>query len=57
MYPFDLAFDLIKGRPEITDGVLSVSDVSGLGVEVNLDVIEEYPFIEGSWTEFEYDEV
>lgn len=56
MYPFDLAFDLTEGRPDVTDGVLSVSDAPGLGVEVNLDVVEEYPFIEGSWTEFEYDE-
>ena len=56
MYPFDLAFDLIEGRPDVTGGVLSVLDAPGLGVEVNLDVIEEYPFIEGSWTEFEYDD-
>jgi len=56
MYPFDLAFDLIEGRPSVDDGVLSVSDDPGLGVEVNLDVVEEYPFVEGPWTEFHYDE-
>ncbi|MFB6296272.1 MAG: mandelate racemase/muconate lactonizing enzyme family protein [Halobacteriales archaeon] len=56
MYPFDLAFDLIEGQPAIEDGRLSVSDDPGLGVEVNLDVIEEYPFVEGPWTEFHYEE-
>ncbi|WP_144926326.1 mandelate racemase/muconate lactonizing enzyme family protein [Halorubrum salsamenti] len=56
MYPFDLAFDLIEGQPTISDGILSVSDDPGLGVEVNLDVIDEYPFVEGPWTEFHYEE-
>jgi len=56
MYPFDLAFDLVEGEPAIEDGVLSVSDAPGLGIEVNLDVVEEYPFIEGPWTEFHYNE-
>jgi len=55
MYPFDLAFDIIDGEPEMEDGVLTVPDGPGLGVDVNLDVIEEYPFIEGAWTEFRYD--
>ncbi|MCO8244821.1 MULTISPECIES: mandelate racemase/muconate lactonizing enzyme family protein [unclassified Haladaptatus] len=56
MYPFDLAFDIITGTPSVTDGVLTVPDGPGLGVEVDLDVIEEYPFIDGPWTEFRYDE-
>jgi len=56
MYPFDLAFDLIEGQPDVTDGVLSLSDDPGLGVEVDLDVVEEYPFVEGPWTEFHYDD-
>ena len=56
MYPFDLAFDLTEGRPAIEDGVLSVPDDPGLGIEVNLDVVEEYPFVDGPWTEFHYDE-
>ncbi|WP_424005188.1 mandelate racemase/muconate lactonizing enzyme family protein (plasmid) [Haloarcula salina] len=54
MYPFDLAFDLIEGSPDVSDGLLSVSDDPGLGVEVNLDVVEEYPFRPGPWTEFHY---
>jgi L-alanine-DL-glutamate epimerase-like enolase superfamily enzyme len=56
MYPFDLAFDLVEGEPAIEDGVLSVPDGPGLGVEVNLDVVDAYPFVEGPWTEFRYDE-
>jgi L-alanine-DL-glutamate epimerase-like enolase superfamily enzyme len=56
MYPFELAFDIIEGEPEFDDGRLTLSDEPGLGVEVNLDVIEEYPFIEGPWTEFHYED-
>jgi L-alanine-DL-glutamate epimerase-like enolase superfamily enzyme len=56
MYPFDLAFDLIDGEPAIDDGVLTVPDGPGLGIDINMDVIEEYPFVQGSWTEFHYDD-
>jgi L-rhamnonate dehydratase len=56
MYPFDLAFDLIEGQPDIDDGVLSVPEGPGLGVDVDLDVVEEYPFVDGPWTEFHYDD-
>lgn len=55
MYPFDLAFDLVEGRPPVEDGRLSVPDDPGLGVEVDLDVVDEYPSIDGPWTEFDYD--
>jgi L-alanine-DL-glutamate epimerase-like enolase superfamily enzyme len=54
MYPFDLAFDIVEGQPPIENGQLAVPDDPGLGIEVNLDVIEEYPFIDGPWTEFNY---
>ena len=56
MYPFDLAFDLIEGEPSIDDGELSVPDEPGLGVEVDMDVVDEYPFTEGPWTEFHYED-
>jgi len=56
MYPFELAFDVITGEPAIEDAVLTVPDGPGLGVEVDLDVIEEYPFSDGPWTEFHYEE-
>ena len=56
MYPFELAFDLIEGEPAIEDGRLTVPDGPGLGVDVDTDVVEEYPFVEGPWTEFRYDD-
>lgn len=56
MYPFDLAFDIVEGQPPVADGRLAVPDEPGLGIEVDLDVVEEYPFIEGPWTEFHYGE-
>ncbi|MFB6299299.1 MAG: mandelate racemase/muconate lactonizing enzyme family protein [Halobacteriales archaeon] len=56
MYPYELAFDIIDGQPSIDNGRLTVDDAPGLGVTVNLDVITDYPFIEGPWTEFRYDD-
>ncbi|MFH5800759.1 mandelate racemase/muconate lactonizing enzyme family protein [Haladaptatus sp. CMAA 1911] len=56
MYPFELAFDIVDGTPDIDTGVLAVPDGPGLGIEVNMDVVEDYPFVEGAWTEFQYDE-
>jgi len=56
MYPFDLAFDLIEGTLGVDDGRLAVPDEPGLGVTVDPDVVERYPFIEGAWTTFDYDE-
>jgi len=55
MYPFDLAFDIVAGRPPVENGRLEVPTEPGLGIDMNLDVIEEYPFIEGPWTEFQYE--
>ncbi|WP_226482850.1 mandelate racemase/muconate lactonizing enzyme family protein [Natrinema amylolyticum] len=54
MYPFELAFDIIEGEPTIDDGILTVPDKPGLGIDVNLDIISDYPFVEGPWTEFHY---
>ncbi|NUB93604.1 mandelate racemase/muconate lactonizing enzyme family protein [Haloterrigena sp. SYSU A121-1] len=56
MYPFELAYDIIEGQPAIEDGHLTVPDGPGLGVDVDLDVLEEYPFVDGPWTEFHYDD-
>jgi L-rhamnonate dehydratase len=56
MYPFTLAFDIIEGVLSIHDGQLTVPDGPGLGIDVNFDVIEEYPFETGPWTEFHYEE-
>jgi L-alanine-DL-glutamate epimerase-like enolase superfamily enzyme len=56
MYPFSLAFDVLDDDLDIDDGRLSVPDGPGLGVDMNLDVVKSYPYIEGPWTEFVYDE-
>lgn len=56
MYPFELAFDIIEETVTVDDGVLTVPDGPGLGVSVDLDIIDEYPHTEGAWTEFIYDE-
>ncbi|RDZ62618.1 mandelate racemase [Haloferax sp. Atlit-12N] len=54
MYQNDVAFDIIEGQPDIEDGQLSLSDDPGLGIEIDLDVVEKYPFQDGPWTEFHY---
>ncbi len=56
MYPFPLASDILTTDVDVSDGHLTLPDGPGLGVEVNLDVIEEYPYVEGAWTEFVYDD-
>jgi L-alanine-DL-glutamate epimerase-like enolase superfamily enzyme len=56
MYPFPLAEEILLEPLDIEDGVLTVPDGPGLGVEVDTDVLERYPHIDGPWTEFHYDE-
>lgn len=54
MYPFELAFDILEDDPDISDGELRLPEGPGLGVSVDLDIIQKYPFEPGAWTEFEY---
>ncbi|HET7324228.1 MAG TPA: mandelate racemase/muconate lactonizing enzyme family protein [Halococcus sp.] len=56
MYPFPLAEEVVADDLSIEDGAFEVPDGPGLGIEINEDVIEEYPAIEGPWTEFEYED-
>lgn len=56
MYPYELAFDVLTTDLAIDDGTLEVPTAPGLGVDVDMSVIEEYPFVEGPWSEFHYDE-
>jgi len=56
MYPFELAFDVVEEDLDVEDGHLRVPDGPGLGVTADLDVIKRYPFVEGAWTTFEYDD-
>lgn len=55
MYPFPLAEDILESPFDVEGGELEVPDESGLGVDVNLDVLTEYPYEEGAWTEFHYE--
>ena len=55
MYPFPLAKDILQTDLDINDGTISLPDEPGLGVTVDMDVVEEYPYREGPWTEFNYD--
>ncbi|MFC6907198.1 mandelate racemase/muconate lactonizing enzyme family protein [Halalkalicoccus tibetensis] len=54
MYPFELAFDIIEEDLEVSNGHIEVPDGPGLGVTVDLDIVEDYPATEGPWTEFHY---
>ncbi|MFB6136928.1 MAG: mandelate racemase/muconate lactonizing enzyme family protein [Halobacteriaceae archaeon] len=55
MYPFDFAFDLLEELPTVEAGTLEVPDGPGLGVALDEDVLDGYPFLSGPWTEFEFD--
>jgi L-alanine-DL-glutamate epimerase-like enolase superfamily enzyme len=52
MYPFPLSDDILMDELEISDGYLRVPDTPGLGIEINEEVINEYPFIPGPWSFF-----
>jgi len=52
MYPFPLSDDILADELEISDGYLRVPDTPGLGMEINEEVINEYPFIPGPWSFF-----
>ena len=55
MYPFDLAFDLLMDELSIEQGTFSVLEGPGLSVDIDLNVIEQYPHREGAWTESHID--
>jgi L-alanine-DL-glutamate epimerase-like enolase superfamily enzyme len=52
MYPFPLSDDILADKLEISDGYLRVPDTPGLGMDINEEVINEYPFIPGPWSFF-----
>jgi L-alanine-DL-glutamate epimerase-like enolase superfamily enzyme len=53
-YPYPPSTDILSTPLDVHDGSLSVPDGPGLGVEVNRDVVDDYPYVEGPWTEFVY---
>jgi L-alanine-DL-glutamate epimerase-like enolase superfamily enzyme len=52
MYPFPLSDDILAEQLEISEGYLRVTDAPGLGVGINEDMINKYPFIPGPWSFF-----
>jgi hypothetical protein len=52
MYPFPLAEEILTEPLEIRGGELVVPDGAGLGIEVNENIVERYPFIPGPWSFF-----
>ncbi len=55
MYPFPLSDEILADPLEISNGILTVPDGPGLGIEVDESVIENYPFIPGPWSFFHQD--
>jgi L-alanine-DL-glutamate epimerase-like enolase superfamily enzyme len=52
MYPFPLSDEILKDPLEIKAGYLHVGSAHGLGIDINEDVINKYPFIPGPWSFF-----
>ncbi len=55
MYPFPAADEILADPLQIVGGELIVPDGPGLGVQVNEDVIDKYPFQPGPWSIFRLD--
>lgn len=56
MYPFPLSHEILKEELEIDKGYLKLPPGYGLGIDINEEVIEKYPFIPGAWSFFYQDE-
>ena len=52
MYPFPIAQEILKEPLDISKGNLTVPDRPGLGIEINENIIEKYPYIAGPWSFF-----
>lgn len=52
MYPFPLSDEILKEPLEIEKGYLKMPVGAGLGIDINEDIIEKYPFIPGPWSFF-----
>ena len=55
MYPFPLADEILSESLEIENGYLVLPDGHGMGIKINENVIEKYPFIQGPWSTFKLD--
>jgi len=52
MYPFPLAREILDEPLDISNGWLRVPSKPGLGVEIDPDVIDKYPWVPGPWSSF-----
>lgn len=55
MYPFPVASQILKEPLPVEHSQLIVPREPGLGIEVNEDIIEKYPWIPGPWSYFRID--
>ena len=56
MYPFPLAHEILTGPLPVRRGSLLIDgNRAGLGVDVDMSVVERYPWIPGPWSFFSYD--
>ena len=55
MYPFPLADEILSEALEIENGYLVLPDGQGMGIEINENVIEKYPYVKGPWSIFKLD--
>jgi hypothetical protein len=55
MYPFPLAEEMLTDPLPIERGEIVVPREPGLGVRINEEVIERYPWIPGPWSVFRLD--
>ena len=56
MYPFPIAQEILKEPLAMQGGQLQVPNDPGLGIEVNENVIDKYPFIDGPWSFFKLED-
>ena len=52
MYPFPLSDEILKEPLDVQNGYLNLPAGHGLGLPINENVIEKYPFIPGPWSFF-----
>jgi L-alanine-DL-glutamate epimerase-like enolase superfamily enzyme len=55
MYPFAAADEILVEPLAIENGILTVPDGPGLGVEIDESVVDRYPFLPGPWSIFKLD--
>lgn len=55
MYSFPLSDEILTDPLDIHNGYLYVPSGPGLGISVNEDIIDKYPFIPGPWSFFHQD--